>query len=475
MTCPVISQVQFHITSILHIKKYRDNSAMKKTPGSLILICTLLLPSAFATAEETTPLNFARALELALLNDQDLQSAEFFYQSTLSGREQSRAALLPQITATLYTQTTEQETANSSNPSIIANGTIDYDTDGYNINLSQSLYNHGNYKTLQQTKLNIAAATANVEAARQSMIVRLAETYFNVLGAEDNLKFAIAEKEAISNQLEQAKRRFEVGLIAVTDVKESQASYDTAVAQEIDARNTLSATLESLAVILGEHHKKLSPMQADIPLLTPEPADIIAWTDSAKLNSPVYKAAQYNFQAAQKQVAADHSDHYPYLDLYARRSYSDPDGSTFITSESTDTTITLQLTVPIYSGGATSARHKQSVALKEQARAEKEKALRQTLQQTRDAYLGVSSSIAQVKAFKQALASTQIAHEATQAGFEAGTRTAIDVLTALREVYRAERDYARARYTYVINTLRLKQATGILSVEDAQKINQFLK
>lgn len=448
---------------------------MKKLPGLLILACTLSLCNTSAIAEESTPLNFSQALELALINDQDLQSAEFFYQSTLSTREQSRAALLPQISATLYTQTTEQKTANSSNPTIIDNGTIDYDTDGYNINLTQSLYNHGIYKTLQQTDLGIAAATANVEAARQAMIVRLAEAYFNVLGAEDNLKFAIAEKEAISKQLDQAKRRFEVGLIAVTDVKESQASYDTAVAQEIDARNTLSATLESLTVILGEHHKKLSPMQKDIPLPGPEPADIVAWTDKAKLNNPAYKAAQYNFQAAQKKVAADHSEHYPYLDLNAQRSYSDPDGSTFVTSESTDTTIQLQLTIPIYSGGATSARHKQSVALKEQARSEKEKAMRQALQQTRDAYLGVSSSIAQVNAFKQALASTQIAHEATQAGFEAGTRTAIDVLTALREVYRAERDYARARYTYIINTLRLKQATGILSVEDGKKINQFLK
>ncbi len=420
------------------------------------------------------PINFSEALQLALDNDLDLQSAEFSYQSSLSTRNLSRSALLPQINASFYTRNTEEETSNSSNPAFIANGTTEFDTDGYSITLNQTIYNHANYKKLEQTDLTIAAATATYEAAQQDLIVRLAEAYFNVLGAQDNLKFAQAEKEAIGKQLEQAKKRFEVGLIAVTDVKESQASYDISVAQEIDANNTLSASLEALAVILGDYHPNLTPMQETIPLSTPQPAVIDEWTSSAKLNNLAYKAAKYSFQAADKQADADFSAHYPQLDLTAQRSFVDPEGSSFITAESTDTTLTLQLTVPIYSGGATSAKHKQSVALKEQARAEQNKALRQAIQQTRDAYLGVQSSIAQVNAFKQALASTQIAHEATQAGFEAGTRTAIDVLTALREVYRAERDYARARYTYVTSTLRLKQAAGTLTLEDGHNINQLL-
>lgn len=439
--------------------------------------CLLFNSGAQAVLAEdnSTPLDFTQALKLALENDQDLLTVQQAYQGAVSGHDLSRSALLPQLSATVFTRRTEEETSNSSNPAIIANGTVDYDTDGYNLTLSQSIYNHANYKILQQTDLAVAAATAQLDAAQDDLIIRLADAYFNVLSAEDNLKFASAEKEAIGQQLERTRKRFEVGLVAVTDVKESQALYDTSVAQEIDAQNTLAATKEALAVILGQHVEQLVPMKEDIPLTYPDPANITEWSEQAKLNNPSYLAAQYNFQSAQKQADARFAGHYPTLDLNAQRSYTDPEGGSFVTTESTDTTLTLQLSIPIYSGGATDARYRQSVALKEQARAQQEKTLRQTLQQARDAYLGVSSSIAQVNALKQALASSQIAHEATRAGFEAGTRIAIDVLSALREVYRAERDYARARYTYVINTLRLKQAAGLLTLDDAYRIDQFLQ
>ncbi|MCW8934106.1 MAG: TolC family outer membrane protein [Gammaproteobacteria bacterium] len=437
-----------------------------------IVTATCLIINSQAQAKDKTPntLNFSQALELAITHDQDLQAAEFAYQSSLASRGLSKAALLPQLNLSAFSNHTEQETENSS---VFPNGTSSFESDGYSLTLSQTLYNHSVYKKLQQTDMSIAAALATVEAARQDLIIRLATAYFNVLGAQDNLKFATAEKEAISKQLEQSKKRFEVGLIAITDVKESQASYDTSVAQEIDAINILSAQFEALAVILGTYTTTIATMIEDIPLLIPEPADVTKWTDKALENNLQLKAAQYNYQASQKQVSADQSEHYPYLDLVAQHDYSSSDGGRFA-SDSTDTAITVQLTIPIYSGGLTSAKHDQSVALKEQSRSLKEKAKRQTLQQTRDAYLGVTSTIAQVKALEQALRSNQAAHEATQAGFEVGTRTAIDVLSTLREVYRAERDYARARYNYVINTLRLKQAAGILNTGDGQSINSFL-
>ena len=436
--------------------------------------CLLFNFSVHAQSDSTEILDFSSALSQAISHDQDLQAAEFQYQSSVAGRGLSKAALLPQLSLSAFTSRTEQKTENSSS-TFIPNGTIDFNTDGYNLTLSQTLYNHSLYKKLQQTDMTIAAATATVEAARQDVIVRLATAYFNALGAQDNLKFATAEKEAIGKQLEQSKKRFEVGLIAITDVKEAQASYDTSVAQEIDAQNILSAQYEALAVILGSYTTNISPMKEDIPLLIPEPANMLKWTESAQQNNLALKAARFNFNASQKQVDADQSEHYPYLDLRAQRNFNSPDGGRFAPTDSTDTAITVQLTVPIYTGGFTSSKVKQSVALKEQARSQKEKAQRQALQQTRDAYLGVTSTIAQVHALKQALISNQAAHEATQAGFEVGTRTAIDVLSTLREVYRAERDYARARYNYVINTLRLKQAAGTLSIEDGQKINTFLQ
>jgi len=447
---------------------------MKKIFFSFIAsTCMILSFSSDALENNSTDrIDFSQALTLAMQNDQDLQAAEFNYQSALASRGISKAALLPQLNLSGFSSSTNRDSV-YENPAF-PNTKANVDTSGYNLSLSQTLYNHGIYKRLQQTDMSIAAALAQVEAARQDLIVRLATAYFNALGAEDNLKFARAEKESIGKQLEQSKKRFEVGLIAITDVKEAQASYDTSVAQEIDAYNILSAQFEALAVILGIYTNNIAAMNKDIPLLIPEPANMQAWTNSAAQNNLALRAARYDFLAAQKQVDADQSEHLPYLDLTAQHQYNNQKGGTF-GSERTDTTISLQLTVPIYSGGGTNAKHKQSVALKEQSRSLKEKAKRQALQKTRDAYLGVTSTIAQVKALKQALISNQAAHESTQAGFEVGTRTAIDVLSTLRSVYGAERDYARARYNYVINTLRLKQAAGTLSVTEGKAINTFIQ
>ncbi len=444
---------------------------MKKTLFGIIT-ATFLLLTLPANAQEPTDnkLTFSQVLDLAIVNDQDLQAAEFAYQSSLTGRGLSKAALLPQLNLSSFISTTDRKAIYADFRNTIAT----VEARGYQLTLNQTIYNRSIYNKLQQTDMSIASALAKVEAARQDLIVRLATAYFNVLGAEDNLKFASAEKEAIGKQLEQSKKRFEVGLIAITDVKEAQASYDTSVAQEIDAQNILSAQFEALAIILGTYTTNITAMRDDIPLIIPEPANMLKWTESALQNNLSLKAAQYDFQAAQKQVDADQSGHLPYLDMVAQHRYSLQEGG-LLGSETTDTSVSVQLTVPIYSGGFTSAKISQSVALKEQARSLKEKTKRQTLQQTRDSYLNVTSTIAQVKAFKQALLSTQAAHEATQAGFEVGTRTAIDVLTTLREVYRAERDYARARYNYVINTLRLKQAAGILSINDGMSINNFLQ
>ncbi len=448
---------------------------MKKTIiGLLIASCILFNISSHAQNSIDEVLNFSQTLDLAISYDQDLQAAEQFYQSTLSTRGISQSALLPQINFSVFGQRTEQEISSSSNLAI-PNQNNSFGSTGFNLTLNQTIYNHKLYKQLQQTDNKIASATATVESARQDLIVRLATAYFNVLGAEDNLKFAEAEKQAIEKQLEQSKKRFEVGLIAITDVKETQASFDTSVAQAIDAQNILSSTLEALGVILGSYNTRISPMNDAIDLMPPDPTDIKQWTDKALENNLALKASQFDFQAASDQVQANQAEHYPFLELNAQHQNTDSDGGRFGGSNITDTRLTLQLTVPIYTGGATNSRVKQSVSLKEQARAIKERTRRQTEQQTRDAYLGVTSTIAQVKALKQALLSNQAAHQATQAGFEVGTRTAIDVLSTLREVYRAERDYARARYNYVINTLRLKQAAGSLNINDGQSINYFLQ
>ncbi len=427
---------------------------------------------------QTSPLaiavDFLQALEQAEKIDPEILAAEFEYQATLETRAQSKSALLPTIELSVFTSQTKQVTTNSSIPTIIPNGSIDINTDGYSLSLSQSIYSHGLYKQLEQTDINIALSTAKINAQRQTLILRVADAYFLVLGAEDNLRFAQAEKEAIGQQLEQTKKRFDVGLIAITDVKESQAKYDVSVAQQIDAENKLAVTMEALRSLIGVMPVTLQSLSEDISLLVPEPANIDKWTDNAKQNNLSLQAARLSYDVARKQIDINKSGHYPYLGLSVKQNYTRPDGGN-LSSNSKDTSVLLQLTIPVYSGGLTSAKTRQAVLQAEQARALRDKAYRQAIQQVRESYLGVTTSIAQVKAFKQSLISTQAAYEATQAGFDVGTRTAVDVLASLREQYRAERDYAKARYTYVLNLLKLKSAAGILSKQDVVHINQWLK
>jgi outer membrane protein len=439
----------------------------------LLLLTALLVPL------NATALDFLQVLEKAETSDPDILAAEFNYQKVEATHAQSLSALLPNINLSVFEIQNYQEISNSSDTIFYPNTSSEYDNSGYTLSLTQSIYNHSLYQKLKQTDLNIAGETANINAARQSLILRVAETYYNILGAQDNLKFTEAEKNAIGQQLKQTKHRFDVGLIDTTDVKESQAKYDIAVAQEISARNLLANTFAAMRSIIGEKIKVISPLTKNIPLLPPEPADIEQWVGTALKNNLALRAAKFTLDAMQKQVSIDRAGHYPSLDLNIQHINSsiEGDGRAF-TSQSRDNTgasIRLQLTVPIYSGGFTNAKVKQSIAAKEQARALHDKVRRQTEQQCRDSYRGVTTAIAEVKAFKQALVSTQTAYEATQAGFKVGTRTAVEVLAALREQYRSERDYARARYQYILNLLRLKQAAGILTKNDVVKVNLWLQ
>lgn len=442
---------------------------MKKPFKPLCVSLLMMLVS-----QPALSLDFLQAFEMAESSDPDIQAAKFEYQSTLDTKPQARAALLPNVSLDVFANQVKQDTTSATPFSVTSFTTGDYDSTGYNLSLIQSIYKHDLYLTLEQADLGIASAAAAYEAAQQALILRVAEVYYSVLAAKDNLAFARAEKTAIGEQLEQTRRRFDVGLIAITDVKESQAQYDLSVAQEIQAENSLSTARETLRTIIGKMPEDLNPLQEDIPLLIPEPTDIDQWVKTAKQNNLNLKSARYAFDVARKQVSINRAGHYPSLDLTLARSDTSNELEDGTEIDRENTTIGLNLSVPIYSGGLTSAQTREAVSQQERARALREKAIRDTVKVTRDSYLGVTTSIAQVKALKQALISTQTAYEATQAGFEVGTRTAVEVLSVLREQYRAERDYAQARYDYLLNTLRLKQAAGTLNREDVVHINQWL-
>jgi len=434
-----------------------------KQPLRTLAVTSLLL----LTSTNTFALGFLQAYELAEKRDPEILAASFEYQAAVSTRSQSMSALLPNINLDVFAQKVEQ----SSNPS---SSITDYDSSGYTLSLTQSIYNHDQYLKLEQTDLSIASAAATYAAAKQTLILRVAEAYYSVLAANDNLIFAKAENIAISKQLEQAKSRFDVGLIAITDVKESQAQYDLSVASVIQAENLLSTTRETLHSIIGETSGSLNALSENIPLVIPQPANINQWVETSRKNNLTLKAAQYAYEIANKQIHINKSGHYPSLNLSLAHDDVTQEISNSSDIDSDGTTLSLNLSIPIYSGGLTNAKTQQAVFLKERSRALREKTLRDIIKLSRDSYLGVTTTIAQVKAFKQALTSTQSAYEATQAGFEVGTRTTVDVLSVLREQYRAERDYAQTRYNYILNILRLKQAAGTLSKQDVININKWL-
>ena len=408
----------------------------------------------------------------ALINDPQFRAAQAEYHAQLELKSQSRALLRP--TLSLGGQYSEHDdeitTAGSTN-------SYEYETKGYNLNLVQPLYRHANFVTLDKADAQVGQALVTLENAKQNLILRVATQYFAVLAAADDLAFAQAELKSIREQLRQTKQRFNVGLIAITDVHEAQARNDQAVASAIVAENTLAISHETLREITATAYRTLAPLSTEHPLVKPEPADIDLWVKTALSQNALLLASQKNVDVARAETDFQRAGHYPTLDLTATRSYTDSGATALYGSqrEVNDTTVSLQLNVPLYQGGIVNSRTRAAAFRLTQAREQLEQQRRATERQARNSYLSVIANISQVKALKQALVSSSIALEATQAGFEVGTRTAVDVLDSQRLLFRARRDYAQGRYNYVLETLRLKLAAGTLSAQDLEQLNPWLK
>jgi outer membrane protein len=434
---------------------------MKPVMLKLVTASALLLGAASLHAE-----NLLDVYRMAQQSDPTLRAAEAGNLAAQEGRAQSRSYLLPQVKASANVTQNQRD--------VTGGDSTDYDSNGYNLSLVQSLYHHDYYKQLKKADAGIAQANALYEAARQGLILRVADTYFNLLAAQDNLTTAEASKRAIAQQLRQTQQRFEVGLTAITDVHEAQAGYDAAVAAEIAARNGLDIAREALREITGQEPLAPATLQETMPLLTPEPADIGQWVERASTQNLSLIAAEAAARAAAEELSRREAGHYPTLDLVASHSYSDTTDLPVTGSEYTNTSIGVQLSVPLYSGGLTTAQSSEARALLTQAQESLEAQRRATVREVRSAFLGITAGISQVQARKQALSSAQIALEATQAGFEVGTRTAVEVLNSQQVRYSAQRDYARSRYDYLLASLRLKQAAGSLSEEDIVLVNGWL-
>ena len=430
--------------------------------------------------------NLSEIFKQSELYDPQLSVAKYTLDATTEGEKQAYAAFVPSMTLTFNKNLNKGKTTSSDSgplPAVNSRGR------GWGVSLSQSLYNHANYVNYSISKLQILKSSADFEIAYQSFILRVAQSYFDVLGAMDNLIFSKAEEKAIQRQLDQAEQRFEVGLAAITDVHEARARYDNARAAVIIANNQLEDNREALFEISQRYYDELAttPNELDYSTFKLSPMDV--YQNMGMELSPELMATTIDKDIAEKQISLNKAAHYPTLDLSFSRTHNFSPGSTRtffndagvpIQANSADSTsdgnsLGLSLTVPLFSGGATSSRVRQSVFQHKAAMDRFEQTRRSTVRQIRSAYHGTNAKQSSVQARKLAMISARSGLEATEAGYEVGTRTIVDVLNSQRSLYQAQRDYSQAKYDYFIQYLTLKRSAGTLAEQDIININSILK
>ena len=442
--------------------------------------------------------------ERAVQFDPILRQAEASYLARLEVKPQARSAVLPSLSLSAGASTSHDEDPNrpinfatgQPDPDIISREQ-DRDGSSFNVSLNQTVFDWGQFLALRQADKLLAQAEIDYQIARQDLLVRVATTYFMVLAAEDTLASEVAAREAIGRQLEQAERRFEVGLIAITDVQEAQAGYDQAIAAEILAQQNLATTQEFLREIIGESVVDLAGPAVEIPLLRPDPANAEQWVQTALDQNLPLISSRIASDVALDEVSIQRSVRLPRLSFSGNVGESSsettrinnlinnapclqfpstcPPTRTASQSDSESYSFSLNFSIPLFAGGFNRSRIQESVYQHRASLEALEAVARATERETRDAYLSVISEISRVMALRQAVESSETALRATEAGFEVGTRTTVDVLISQNLLSAAETTYARSRYDYILNVLRLKLAAGSLSVADFEEVNGWLE
>ncbi|WP_020393584.1 TolC family outer membrane protein [Thiolinea disciformis] len=443
---------------------------MKMKPLVSCVAATWALLSSPAYSE-----NLLQVYQQAKNYDAQLKAQETNYLAILESKPQALAAKKPQVSLnaganfsqqhTFYDGTITGGSANSS--ALNAN---------YTLNISKSVYNKALDARIDKVDSSLAQAKLQLESQRQALIMRVVQPYFDYLLAKETLQVASTEKNAIKKQLDQVKAFFEAGRSAVTDVREAESRYNLAVAREVSGRQALDVARESLRVLTGISYKDLLGAQPNIGLSVPAPKSMEAWVELAKRSSKPLQVARQAIEVAQKEIDIQRqSERNPVVNIYARHtgSWYESNGSV-LDPRALGATVGVEVNVPIYEGGAAPSRIRQAQHEFRQAQQNYDYQERLIEQQVRSAYLGIESAISVVQAQQKALASAETAAAATKVGFEVGTRTAVDVLTALRDVFAARRDYANARYNFLLSTLQLRQAAGTLSENDLRILSASL-
>jgi len=467
----------------------------------MTLRASILVALGLATlAHSAQAADLLEVYQRALQADPQIREAEATKLATMEAKPQARAGLLPQLTASGSLERSNQDINRTQLTAIVGengeptnvlvpvniNARSNLNSSQYQVRLTQTLFRWDRWATLHRADKQVAQAEIDYKAAQQDLVARVAQRYFDVLAAEDTVKAAQATLEALSRQLDQANKRFEVGLIAITDVQEARAAHDQASADLIADKRALASAQEYLREITGGPVDDLAGPKDDIPLQSPAPEDVEKWVAAALDQNLSVLSARLATDIAREDIDVARAGHLPSLDLYAQRTASSDAGNQTSRRGDTpgtrspadgDTTIDaigIQITFPIYSGGAVSSEVRQRVYQHRAARERSERTARDTERAARDAYLSVISDIARVQALRQAVESSQTALQATEAGFEVGTRTTIEVLDSRRQLFQAQTNYYRSRYDYIIAVLQLRLATGSLSVDDLQEVNGWL-
>jgi len=441
---------------------------IKTKPLKLALSTACLIASLSLTGISQAE-DLLEVYALAYETDPILKQAISDRQSVGEYSVQAFSRFLPQVYASASTY------GHNNNKPKEENNDKSYNSHDYNVNLSQSLFDNTNFVNYRISHIQNKVADANLNATQQELIVRTADAYFFTLAALDNVGFTKSERKAIKRQLDQATRRYEVGIIAITDVHEAQAGYDNANASVISAENELLIAKERLRELTSQYIDEVVPLAEKIPLSPPVPEDIQQWVDLALTGNYTLLASQESSMIQKENIELQRSGHYPTLGLTASYGYLKRNGPTsYSANQSHDSLVGINVNVPIFEGYAVTSRTRQAqydFQTSQESYAETHKA---TEKDTRSSYLNVISEISRVKALKQAVVSNISALNATEAGFEVGTRTIVDVLNVQSELYRAKQEHSNSRYIYILNVLRLKRDAGTLERSDIEMVNGWL-
>ncbi|MEZ0231384.1 MAG: TolC family outer membrane protein [Methylophilaceae bacterium] len=438
-------------------------------------VLTIALVMLWSNVQAENAQNLLDIYQLALSNDPVWASARSGNLAAQEKVAQGKALYLP--TATFSTNASHSDSdIRYINNSVFRNGGREsYETFGYGVNVSQPIFRMQNYLQYQQSKIQVSQADKQLILAQQDLILRTAQAYFDVLLAQDKIDLINAQKSAISRQLEQAQANFDVGTATITDVNEAQAKFDLTTAQEIAAINDLEIKKRTIQSIIGQLPQALATAKADIKTELPEPRAMQQWVEIAEQNNLALNIQQEALQIATKEVDRQNAGHLPTLDAVGNyndtRAGGSPNG---FGSDLQNTTIGLQLQIPLYQGGAINSKVREAVANKQKAQDDVETARRKAELDTQQAYLNLTSSISQVKAYEQALISSQSQLDSTNLGYDVGVRNSVDVLNAQQQLFSAKRDLLQSRYTYLLSALKLKSASGLLNDLDLVSINQQL-